>query len=129
MASQIAAGSSNALSIAVDGHDGAAEWSLSDSEVVTVTDRSSASSLRTDSHAPASVAGEFWRSEPAPDSARRAMFTDFYSAVSTRTRPSRLPTFADGARHVHLVADASEALVPASLTQTQGDSHDPALSA
>jgi hypothetical protein len=53
------------------------------------------------------------------------MFTDFCSAVSTRTRPSRLPTFADGARHVRLVADASEAL----LIQNQGDSHDPALSA
>jgi len=125
LASQIAAGRSNSLSVAVDGRSGSAEWSMADSEVVTLTDASAVSGLRTDVHAPASVAGEFWRTEPSADRARRALFTDFYTAIATGNRPPRLPTFADGARHVRLVADASEALT----TQFPGGNDDSALSA
>ncbi|TWD78978.1 putative dehydrogenase [Kribbella amoyensis] len=123
VASQISAGHANSLTISVDGRSASAEWSLTDAEVVTVS--AAVPGLRTDVHAPASVAGEFWRAEPSPDSARRALFTDFYSAVATGTRPSRLPTFADGARHVRIVAAASEALT----SRPQGGNDDSALSA
>jgi predicted dehydrogenase len=123
VASQISAGHANSLTISIDGRTASAEWSLKDAEVLTVA--FAVPGLRSDIHAPASVAGEFWRAEPSPDSARLSLFTDFYTAVATGTRPSRLPTFADGARHVHVVAAASEALT----SQSQGGNDDPALSA
>jgi len=106
--SQVSPGHTNSLALALDTGRASATWSYDGTERLEVVDRDQVPEVRVDDHVHAGGAGRFWVRTDGPGTSLRRFLNRTYRELRDDRRASDvpLPTFADGLRHLQLIADA-----------------------
>jgi predicted dehydrogenase len=119
--SQVSVGSTNRLTLELDGDAGTAIWTYDGREELRLVGMGGAAEISVDKHLAHSVTGRYWVSQVAAGAALRQLLEATYTAIRQRIEPwvgddpaeadMPLPSFSDGRRHVRAI-DAACASSP-----------------
>ena len=104
--SQVSAGHTNQLRLAVEGDRGSVEWSFDGREELRLVEAGAVAEIRVDTTVPESSNGRFWVAQPPPGASLQRLLAATYAAIGVADQPSNLPSFEDGLRHLRVIETA-----------------------